>query len=70
MLGEVQRQWSHLESIFIASEDIRKNLPQDAARFDKIDKDFKVLAYHTYFMTKMQLCISTIQIIDLFNRTL
>jgi len=41
-LGEVQRTWSHLESIFIASEDIRKNLPEDAKRFDKIDKDFKV----------------------------
>lgn len=45
VLGEVQRAWSHLESIFIASEDIRKNLPQDAARFDKIDKDFKVFNF-------------------------
>ncbi|XP_035709844.1 dynein beta chain, ciliary [Folsomia candida] len=41
VLGEVQRTWSHLESIFIVSEDIRKNLPEDAARFDKIDRDFK-----------------------------
>ena len=41
-LGEVQRNWSHLESIFIASEDIRKNLPEDSKRFDQIDADFKV----------------------------
>ena len=39
---EVQRTWSHLESIFIGSEDIRKQLPDDSARFDGIDSDFKV----------------------------
>jgi len=39
---EVQRTWSHLESIFIGSEDIRKQLPEDSDRFDKIDSDFKV----------------------------
>ena len=38
---EVQRTWSHLESIFIGSEDIRKQLPEDSDRFDKIDVDFK-----------------------------
>ncbi|XP_046391607.1 dynein beta chain, ciliary-like [Ischnura elegans] len=40
---EVQRTWSHLESIFIGSEDIRKQLPEDSVRFDKVDKEFKVL---------------------------
>ncbi|KAF4519850.1 hypothetical protein B566_EDAN005192, partial [Ephemera danica] len=40
---EVQRTWMHLESIFMSSEDIRRQLPQDSARFDKIDTDFKVL---------------------------
>lgn len=39
---EVQRTWSHLESIFIGSEDIRNQLPEDSRRFDVIDKDFKV----------------------------
>lgn len=38
---EVQRTWSHLESIFIGSEDIRNQLPEDSERFDKIDRDFK-----------------------------
>ena len=27
---EVQRTWSYLESIFIGSEDIRKQLPEDS----------------------------------------
>lgn len=39
---EVQRTWSHLESIFIGSEDIRAQLPEDSKRFDTIDQEFKV----------------------------
>ena len=39
---EVQRTWSHLESIFIGSDDIRNQLPEDSKRFDGIDTDFKV----------------------------
>ena len=39
---EVQRTWSHLESIFIGSEDIRKQLPEDSKRFDNIDEQFRV----------------------------
>jgi dynein heavy chain len=37
----VQRTWTHLESIFIGSEDIRCQLPEDSKRFDGIDMDFK-----------------------------
>ena len=40
---DVQRTWSHLESIFIGSDDIRKQLPVDSERFDEIDKQFKAL---------------------------
>uniref|UniRef100_A0A8C3GPM7 Dynein axonemal heavy chain 17 n=1 Tax=Cairina moschata TaxID=8855 RepID=A0A8C3GPM7_CAIMO len=40
---EVQRTWCHLESIFIGSEDIRSQLPEDSKQFDSIDKDFKEL---------------------------
>ncbi|XP_023983695.1 dynein axonemal heavy chain 9 [Physeter macrocephalus] len=45
---DVQRTWSHLESIFIGSEDIRAQLPQDSKRFEGIDIDFKELAYHAH----------------------
>uniref|UniRef100_A0A4W6G4C0 Dynein axonemal heavy chain 17 n=1 Tax=Lates calcarifer TaxID=8187 RepID=A0A4W6G4C0_LATCA len=41
---EVQRTWTHLESIFIGSEDIRSQLPEDSRRFEGIDTDFKELA--------------------------
>lgn len=39
---EVQRSWMHLESIFIGSEDIRSQLPEDSKRFENIDGKFKV----------------------------
>ncbi|KAM5310557.1 dynein axonemal heavy chain 9 isoform 2-T2 [Glossophaga mutica] len=45
MWFDVQQTWSHLESIFIGSEDIRAQLPQDSERFEGIDMDFKELAY-------------------------
>ncbi|KAI5737346.1 hypothetical protein M8J76_012600 [Diaphorina citri] len=41
---EVQRTWQHLESIFIGSDDIRQQLPEDSRRFDATDKAFRALA--------------------------
>ncbi|KAI8825885.1 dynein heavy chain and region D6 of dynein motor-domain-containing protein [Fimicolochytrium jonesii] len=43
----VQRRWMYLESIFIGSGDIRMQLPEEAARFDRIDKTFKKLMADT-----------------------
>ncbi|CAK8676513.1 unnamed protein product [Clavelina lepadiformis] len=40
---EVQRTWSYLEAIFIGSEDIRSQLPEDSKRFEGIDIDFREL---------------------------
>ena len=33
----VQRKWMYLESIFIGSEDIRKQLPKESAMFDEVN---------------------------------
>ena len=43
----VQRKWMYLESIFIGSGDIRTQLPEEAARFDRIDKSFKKVMNET-----------------------
>ena len=37
---DVQRTWSHLESIFVGSEDIRLQLPEDSERFDDCNAQF------------------------------
>lgn len=45
---EVQRSWSHLESIFAGSgtDDIRQQLPEDSNRFDETNASFKELLGH------------------------
>lgn len=43
----VQRKWMYLESIFIGSGDIRTQLPDEAARFDRIDRSFKKIMNET-----------------------
>ena len=40
---DVQGKWSSLEAIFLGSKDIRVQLPEDSARFDDIDRDWKRL---------------------------
>ncbi|ORX45970.1 hypothetical protein BCR36DRAFT_332447 [Piromyces finnis] len=42
----VQRKWMYLESIFIGS-DIRLQLPEEAQKFDRIDKSFKKIMNET-----------------------
>ena len=39
----VQRKWMYLEGIFIGG-DIRSQLPEEAKKFDGIDKTFKKVA--------------------------
>ena len=42
LLTDVQRTWSNLEAIFIGTDDIRIQLPEETAAFDRIDQEFKV----------------------------
>lgn len=44
MLLTVQRKWIYLESIFIGGE-IRLQLPEEAAKFDDIDKKFQEVSF-------------------------
>lgn len=40
---DVCRKWQALESIFVGSEDIRVQLPEDSRRFDGVNVDFQDL---------------------------
>ncbi|XP_053483492.1 dynein axonemal heavy chain 11 isoform X4 [Ictalurus furcatus] len=42
---EVQRTWAYLESIFMGSDDIHHQLPEETRRFHTIDTDFKDLMF-------------------------
>ena len=39
----MQKNWQRLEPIFLASEDIRAQLPEDTKRFEKVDQEWKAL---------------------------
>ncbi|GIM07381.1 hypothetical protein Vretimale_11536 [Volvox reticuliferus] len=45
---QVQRQWMYLENIFIGSEDIRKQLPQESQMFDGVHNTFTRLMKQLY----------------------
>ena len=48
VLNEIQRQWAYLESLFIHSEEVKKELPEDAARFKGIDAEVKKILINAY----------------------
>lgn len=41
-MSEVQRKWAYLETLFIGSDEVKKELPESTERFVGIDKTFKV----------------------------
>lgn len=34
ILGEIQRTWSYLEPLFVGSDEVKRELPEDAKRFE------------------------------------
>ena len=41
MLSDIQRTWSYLEPLFIGSDEVRRELPEDAMRFAMIDEQVR-----------------------------
>lgn len=41
LLGEVQKSWSFLENLFIQSEEVKRELPEQSKSFIDIDKNMK-----------------------------
>jgi dynein heavy chain, axonemal len=42
LMNEIQRNWAYLESLFIHSDEVKKELPEATKRFEKIDGAVKV----------------------------
>jgi len=42
IVGEIQRTWSYLEPLFIGSDEVKRELPEDAKRFVGIDTNVKM----------------------------
>ena len=43
ILSEIQRTWAYLESLFIHSDEVKKELPEAAGRFKSIDDEVKTI---------------------------
>ncbi len=41
IMNDIQRTWAYLETLFIGSEEVKKELPEDTLRFAGIDADVK-----------------------------
>ena len=45
-MSETQRKWAYLETLFIGSDEVKKELPEDAKRFAEVDVQFKEVLRH------------------------
>lgn len=45
---KVQKNWRVLVNIFLASEDIRMQLPEDTKLFESVDNDFRMMMYEAF----------------------
>ncbi len=57
LLGDVQKSWSFLENLFIYSEEVKKELPNETEAFIGIDKEVKdVLKNGKSIMNVLKFC--------------
>jgi len=57
-LAEVQKTWSFLENLFIHSEEVKKELPEQSEKFVHIDKVVKeIMANDTETLNILKFCV-------------
>lgn len=50
----LQQVWSYLEPLFIHSEEVKKELPLDTKRFEKIDREVKAMLTELWTVKKVR----------------
>lgn len=56
IMSEIQRTWAYLESLFIHSEEVKKELPEATERFARIDTDVKSVGVFAGDYCALSLC--------------
>jgi dynein heavy chain len=54
LLIEIQRTWSYLEPLFIGSEEVRRELPDDAKIFEEVDSDVRSILLKSWKMRNVK----------------
>ena len=55
LLLDLQRTWSYLEPLFIGSEEVKRELPQDAAKFEQVDTEVKAILKKATFQKQVKM---------------
>ena len=54
LLSDIQRTWSYLEPLFVGSEEVKRELPEDARRFQGIDEQVKTILQRAWKMKNVK----------------
>ncbi len=64
LLSEIQRTWSYLEPLFIGSEEVKKELPEDANRFREIDMEVRSILQRAWKLRKVKVVCTQAGLLD------
>eukprot|EP01105_Mastigella_eilhardi_P001895 TRINITY_DN122_c1_g4_i2.p1 TRINITY_DN122_c1_g4~~TRINITY_DN122_c1_g4_i2.p1 ORF type:complete len:4382 (+),score=1298.66 TRINITY_DN122_c1_g4_i2:875-14020(+) len=67
LMLKVQRLWRYLESIFVGSEDIRRQLPAESAVFDKVNSSWKQTMERLSRSPNVLKCANTEGLLEMLN---
>jgi dynein heavy chain, axonemal len=54
LLGDIQRMWSYLEPLFMGSDEVKRELPEDTQRFVSIDRQVKQILRSAWKIQKVK----------------
>eukprot|EP00767_Chilomastix_cuspidata_P003879 gnl/Chilomastix_cuspidata/4008.p1 GENE.gnl/Chilomastix_cuspidata/4008~~gnl/Chilomastix_cuspidata/4008.p1 ORF type:complete len:4809 (-),score=800.22 gnl/Chilomastix_cuspidata/4008:14-12793(-) len=60
----VQRAWIYLENIFIGSEDIRKQLPQESTVFEEVNSSWRLIMTKMFKVKRILPCMEERGVVD------